>query len=267
MASALSAGIKLAVPEALLGASFFAKAQSSTLKFTSFSGLRSNSAQKLVAQPSTSLRNVQSLAARAATTIAPKFTTMTPLADRVLVKIVTVEEKSQGGILLPTTAQAKPQGGKVIAVGSGRSMGEKKVPVAIESGSNIVYSKYAGTEVELNGESHLLMKEDDVIGILDSDDIKDLKPLNDRVLIKVTAAENKTAGGVLLTESAKEKPVFGTVAAVGPGALGEDGSRKGLEITPGSTVLYSKFAGSEFKSKDGELFVVLRAQDVMATLS
>lgn len=55
--------------------------------------------------------------------------------------------------------------------------------------------------------------------------------------------------------------------AVGPGPLGEDGTRKALEVTPGGTVLYSKFAGNEFKSKDGEAYVVLRSNDVMAILS
>eukprot|EP00850_Spirogloea_muscicola_P011463 SM000071S21087 [mRNA] locus=s71:299484:300774:+ [translate_table: standard] len=196
-----------------------------------------------------------------------QFKTLTPLGDRVLVKIQTKEEKSQGGILLPTAAQTKPQGGEVVAVGDGRTLGDKKVAIDIQTGSKIVYSKYAGTEVEFDGAEHLLLKEDDVIGLLSSDDIEDLKPLNDRVLIKVAEAESKTAGGVLLTDSAKEKPVVGTVVATGPGPLGEDGSRKPLDITEGNTVLYSKYAGSDFKSKDGTQFVVLRGSDVMAILS
>eukprot|EP00850_Spirogloea_muscicola_P008555 SM000045S16300 [mRNA] locus=s45:733884:735137:+ [translate_table: standard] len=196
-----------------------------------------------------------------------QFKTLTPLGDRVLVKIQTKEEKSQGGILLPTAAQTKPQGGEVVAVGDGRTVGDKKVAIDIQTGSKIVYSKYAGTEVEFDGAEHLLLKEDDVIGLLSSDDIEDLKPLNDRVLIKVAEAESKTAGGVLLTDSAKEKPVVGTVVATGPGPLGEDGSRKPLDIAEGNTVLYSKYAGSDFKSKDGTQFVVLRGSDVMAVLS
>lgn len=204
---------------------------------------------------------------RAATTVAPKFTTLKPLADRVLVKVETAEEKTSGGILLPSAAQAKPQTGVIVAVGDGRKAGDKKVPVSIETGARIVYSKYAGTEVEFNGESHLLLKEDDAIGLLATDKIEDMKPLNDRVLLKVLEADNKTSGGVLLTESAKEKPVIGTVVAVGPGSVGEDGERKALEIAADNTVLYSKFAGNDFKGSDGTQFVLLRANDIMAVLS
>ncbi|KAH7420770.1 hypothetical protein KP509_13G021600 [Ceratopteris richardii] len=204
---------------------------------------------------------------RAATAVASKFTTLKPMADRVLVKIQSVEEKTVGGILLPSSAQSKPQGGEVVAVGDGRIIGDKKIEVGVQTGKNIVYSKYAGTEIDFNGVSHLLLKEDDIVGILETDDIKDLQPLNDRVLIKVAEAEGKTAGGVLLTDSAKEKPVIGTVSAVGPGTLGEDGTRKALDIAVGNTVMYSKYAGSEFKSADGTQYIVVKASDVLAVLA
>lgn len=65
--------------------------------------------------------------------------------------------------------------------------------------------------MEFNGSNHLILKEDDIVGILETDDVQDLKPLNDRVLIKVAQAEEKTAGGLLLTEATKEKPSIGTV--------------------------------------------------------
>jgi chaperonin GroES len=158
-------------------------------------------------------------------------------------------------------------GGEVVAVGEGRTIGDKKIEPSVSKGAQIVYSKYAGTEVDFNGESHLLLKEDDVVGLLSTDDVKDLQPANDRVLIQVTEAESKTAGGVLLTDSAKEKPVIGTVIAVGPGALGEDGERKALEVSKDNTVLYSKYAGNDFKSKDGTQYVVMRAADILAILS
>ncbi|GAB2220969.1 hypothetical protein Droror1_Dr00012129 [Drosera rotundifolia] len=83
-------------------------------------------------------------------------------------------------------------------------------PPILQPGTQIVYSKYAGTELEFNGSNLLLLKEDDIVGVLETDEIKDLKPLNDRVLIKVAEAEEKIAGGVLLTEISKEKPVVGT---------------------------------------------------------
>ncbi|KAB8101607.1 hypothetical protein EE612_032471, partial [Oryza sativa] len=77
-------------------------------------------------------------------------------------------------------------------------------------GAEVVYSKYAGTEVQFNDTKHLILKEDDIIGVLETDDVKDMKPLNDRVLIKVAEAEDKTAGGLILTETTKEKPSIGT---------------------------------------------------------
>ncbi|XP_057416915.1 20 kDa chaperonin, chloroplastic-like [Lotus japonicus] len=208
-----------------------------------------------------------SLVVKAATVVAPKHTAIKPLGDRVLVKIKEAEEKTVGGILLPSTAQSKPQGGEVVAVGEGKSIGNNKVDISVKTGAKVVYSKYAGTEVEFNGSKHLILKDDDIVGILETDEVQDLKPLNDRVLIKVAAAEEKTAGGLLLTEATKEKPSIGTVIAAGPGTLDEEGNRKPLSVTPGSTVLYSKYAGNDFKGKDGSEYIVLRVSDVMATLS
>ena len=238
-------------------------------KLASFQGLRATSGRVRVNPSPVSLvvSSRRCVAVRAATAVAPKFSTLKPLGDRVLVKIQNVEEKSSGGILLPTTAQSKPQGGEVVAVGEGKTIGDKKLEPAVKTGAQVVYSKYAGTEVEFNGEPHLLLKEDDVVGMLATDDVKDLEPANDRVLIQVMEMESKTAGGVLLTDSAKEKPVIGTVVAAGPGSYGEDGQRKPLEVSKGNTVLYSKYAGNDFKSKDGTQYVVLRVSDVLAVLS
>ncbi|XP_020227532.1 20 kDa chaperonin, chloroplastic isoform X2 [Cajanus cajan] len=208
-----------------------------------------------------------SFVVKAATVVAPKHTSVKPLGDRVLVKIKDAEEKTEGGILLPTTAQSKPQAGEVVSVGDGKSIGNSKVDIDVKTGAQVVYSKYAGTEVEFNGSKHLILKDDDIIGILETDEVKDLKPLNDRLLIKVAEADEKTAGGLLLTEATKEKPSIGTVIAVGPGPLDEEGNRKSLSITPGNTVLYSKYAGNDFKGKDGSNYIALRATDVIAILS
>ncbi|KAG2314645.1 hypothetical protein Bca52824_017767 [Brassica carinata] len=116
----------------------------------------------------------------------------------------------------------------------------------------------AGTELEFNDVKHLILKEDDIFGLLETEDIKDLKPLNDRVFIKVAKAEEKTAGGLFLTKTTKEKPSIGTVVAVGPGTLDEKGKRQPLPILAGSTVLYSKYAGNDFNGKDGSNYIELR---------
>ena len=141
-------------------------------------------------------------------------------------------------------------------------------PGAPQAGDKVVYSKYAGTEVELADASFVLLKEDDVIGLLSGDDIAALKPLQDRVLIEVTEAEGKTAGGLLLTEGSKDKPTLGKVLAVGPGkAEGDDGKVTAPLITIGSTVLYQKYSGSEFEGEGDKSYIVVREGDVLATVA
>ncbi|KAL2943052.1 20 kDa chaperonin chloroplastic [Bienertia sinuspersici] len=241
----------------------------------SFKGLRSASeiskTSISVAFPSLTSRSFRTLVVNAASVTATKYTSVKPLGDRVLIKTKIVEEQTTSGIFLPSTAQRKPQSGEVIATGSGKKVGDKKLPVALKvnaaTGTEVLYSKYTGTEVELDGSSHLILKEDDIIGILETDDVKDLKPLNDRLLIKVAEGENKTAGGLLLTDSTKEKPSFGTVVATGPGALDDDGNRTPLPVSPGNTVLYSKYAGNDLKGSDDTDYIALRVSDVMAVLS
>ncbi|KAF9614815.1 hypothetical protein IFM89_020738 [Coptis chinensis] len=145
-------------------------------------------------------------------TCSPANLTLNPLGDKVLVKIKSTEEKTVGGILLPSTARSKPQGGELVAVGEGKTLGKDKLEITI--GAQIVYSKYAGTELEFYGSTHLLLKEDDIVGILETDEVNDLKPINDRVLIKVAEAEQKTAGGLCLTEASNDKPSIETVSGL-----------------------------------------------------
>jgi len=91
-----------------------------------------------------------------------------PLHDRVVVKRVEEEEKTKGGIIIPDTAKEKPIEGIVVAVGSGKSEGEgkKKVPLDVKKDDRVLFSKYAGTEITIEGEEHLIMKEEDIIAII-----------------------------------------------------------------------------------------------------
>ena len=90
-----------------------------------------------------------------------------PLQDRILVKRVEEEEKSKGGTIIPDTAKEKPQEGKVVAVGNGKVREDGTVqPLDIKKGDRLLFSKYAGTEVNLDGEEHLIIREDDVLGVL-----------------------------------------------------------------------------------------------------
>ncbi len=91
-----------------------------------------------------------------------------PLADRILVRRLEEEEKTKGGIIIPDTAKEKPIQGKVIAVGKGKLTEEGKlIPLEVKAGDKVLFGKYAGTEVKIEGEEHLIMREDDVLGIIE----------------------------------------------------------------------------------------------------
>ena len=90
-----------------------------------------------------------------------------PLHDRVLVRRVEAEEKTAGGIIIPDTAKEKPQEGEIIAVGSGaRDEAGKLVPLDVKAGDRVLFGKWSGTEVKLDGEDLLIMKESDIMGII-----------------------------------------------------------------------------------------------------
>jgi chaperonin GroES len=91
-----------------------------------------------------------------------------PLHDRLIVKRLEEEEKTKGGIIIPDTAKEKPVEGKVIAVGDGRIKEDgTKIPMEAKKGDRILFAKYAGTEVKIDGEEHLIMKEDDVLIVIE----------------------------------------------------------------------------------------------------
>lgn len=89
-----------------------------------------------------------------------------PLGDHLIVQTLKVEEKTASGIVLPETAQEKPTEGKVIAVGAGRWEEGKRIPLEMKVGDNVIYSKYGGTEIKVDGEDYLIMSERDVYAIV-----------------------------------------------------------------------------------------------------
>ena len=91
-----------------------------------------------------------------------------PLQDRLLVKRIEEEEKTKGGIIIPDTAKEKPQEGRVIAVGPGKTNDDGKlIPLSVRNGDRILFGKYSGTEIKLEGEEHLIIREDDVLAVLE----------------------------------------------------------------------------------------------------
>jgi len=93
-----------------------------------------------------------------------------------------------------------------------------------------------------------------------------VKPLGDRLVVRRHEAEEKTAGGILLPDTAKNKPQRGKVLAVGPGKMLDDGSRRGLQVKVGDTVLFTTWAGDEYKDNKGEQILLMREEDILAVV-
>jgi chaperonin GroES len=90
-----------------------------------------------------------------------------PLNDRVIVKRLEEEEKTVGGIIIPDTAKEKPQQAKVVAVGKGRTLDNGQViPLTVKEGDRVLFGKYAGTEIKIDGDEHLIMREDDILAVV-----------------------------------------------------------------------------------------------------
>jgi chaperonin GroES len=91
-----------------------------------------------------------------------------PLQDRIIVKRIEEEEKTKGGIIIPDSAKEKPSEGKVVAVGTGKVNDDgKKIPMEVKVGDRVLFGKYSGTEVKIEGEEHLILREDEIIGIVE----------------------------------------------------------------------------------------------------
>lgn len=191
-----------------------------------------------------------------AVAVPSRFSTVKPTGDRVLVKVGSSEAKTPGGILLPTSAEQDKNEGEVVSVGEVKS---------VKAGDAIMYSRFAGTKMKIADDEYIIMKESDVIGTKGAS-VADLKPTEDRLLVKVAEEESSSAGGVLLTTASAEKPNVGEVLAVGPGTKGEDGELKAPSMKAGDQVLYSKYTGVDLEDGDDK-FIVIRSTEVLAVLS
>lgn len=217
-----------------------------------------------------SARRCVSVQAAATLTIPRQFTKVAPKGDLVLVEVANAETASTGGVLLPTAAQKKPTSGDVVALGDGR-MGTQVRKFTLKEGDTVLYNKFGlgATDVEVNGKDFTLLREDDLIGIMPRSnataaDVPKLEPLADRVLIKVEETADVSSGGVFLPESAKERPMAGSVVRTGPGRMEEDGvTRKAPCVAAGDRVLYFKYAGDNMETPDGTKYVVVHEQDIL----
>ncbi|KAK3282244.1 20 kDa chaperonin, chloroplastic [Cymbomonas tetramitiformis] len=190
----------------------------------------------------------------AASALPPQYSTVKPVGDRIVVKVEKKAQVTSGGVFLAQTTTEGPSTGEIVSLGTGE--------VTLSLGDKVLYSKFAGTEVELGGSTHVILKQDDCVGTM-AGDVSSLKPLDDRILIKCQEVEDTTSGGLILTEAAKEKPLTGEVIAVGPGK--KDGDSQLVSV--GSTVLYKQFSGVELEDEDKQQYIVVKQADVLASLS
>jgi chaperonin GroES len=93
---------------------------------------------------------------------------MRPLHDRVIVKRIEEEARTKGGIIIPDTAKEKPQEGRVVAVGPGRVEDGKVIKPDVKAGDRVLFAKYSGSEIKLDGEEHVIMREEDILGVIEA---------------------------------------------------------------------------------------------------
>lgn len=158
-----------------------------------------------------------------------------------------------------------------MALGDGR-VDDHVRPFYLKPGQTVLYSKFGFmyTDLQLGDQEYILIKEDDVIGTLprsgaQADDIPDMQPLGDKLLVKVEDTADVTIGGVVLPETAKERPLMGVVVRTGPGKYDKEaeGGRVQPKLKPGDKILYFKYAGDSMETPSGEKYIVLREEDVL----
>mmetsp|Transcript_10968 Transcript_10968/g.34858 ORF Transcript_10968/g.34858 Transcript_10968/m.34858 type:complete len:251 (+) Transcript_10968:193-945(+) len=243
---------------AVMSSSLTAKAHTASRNsIPSFNGMRAAS----ISHASASVKLAAPRMAKgifASAALPEKFTSVTPSGDRVVGKLGKKQTATAGGILLPSASQGSKNQATIVSTGK---------DTAVKTGDVVLYSQYAGTPISTKADGDMIiLKVEDCIGVMGGDGFNSMKPLGDRILIKVDESEEATAGGVLLVESAKEKPLTGEVVAVGEGSKGPDGTMTPLSIPAGATVLYQKFSGAEFSDGSGD-YIVVREGDIMAVLA
>jgi chaperonin GroES len=185
-----------------------------------------------------------------------------PLHDRVVVKRIEAEKVSPGGIIIPDTAKEKPLEGEVVAVGNGLVLNDGAVrELDVKVGDRVLFSPYAGTEVKIDGELRLVMRESDIVGTLKGGK---LSPLGGRVLVKDLVEEYK--GRIILPHTATKNPVVcGTVVAVGLGMLMKNGERWPIGVRAGDVAFFEKDAGRVI-TIEGQKYRVVRDESLVAVM-
>ena len=192
-----------------------------------------------------------------------------PLNNFLLVKIAGFKDQTEGGILLTGKSKIKKTEGKVVSVGPGKTHQDSGVVfnMPVVEGEGVVYGKYDGTEIDLNGEKHILIRDDDVLVKFTGDELalESADVISDSVLVYVEKKEEETEGGILIAKSSKSesRPSTGEVVKVGPGRMAANGELMPMEVEIGDMVKFRDFAGNEVNIGDKE-YSVVRMADILA---
>jgi len=188
-----------------------------------------------------------------------------PLNTRIVIKPDNPDERTKSGIIIPDNAKVKPARGTMVAMGPGMLMktGQRWPMPGMKPGDKVMYSQYAGTEIEVDGVLHIVMRDDDVFACGPADDR--LLPCSDRVMLKCDEAPDKSKGGIIIPDSAKERPLEGEVIAVGPGKTLEDGTIRPLDVKPGERVKFQKHQGTDVKI-GSQTFRFFREDDLLGVV-
>mmetsp|Transcript_43194 Transcript_43194/g.78572 ORF Transcript_43194/g.78572 Transcript_43194/m.78572 type:complete len:378 (+) Transcript_43194:59-1192(+) len=193
-----------------------------------------------------------------------------PLGNHLLIKSKEASDASTGGILL--TKKEKPKEGEVMAVGAGEpdEITGAVVPVSVEPGSNVLYSRYGGVDLDCAGVEHALVRDDDVLLSYSGNEptLENSKVPRGRVLVQVPKAQGESAGGLLLAKgAAKDAMRLGEVVLVGEGELLKDGSSKPTEVAKGEMVKFRYGVEVKLADPDGDGMdhMLIRDDDILLT--
>jgi chaperonin GroES len=194
---------------------------------------------------------------------------ITPLNNFILVKTAEAVEETTGGILLTGKAKLVKTEGTVVAAGPGKTHPDSGTvfEIPVSKGDGVVYGRFDGTEVDISGEKHTLIRDDDILvkftgGELTMDSVEVVR---DNVLVFVERKEVETEGGILIAKSSKseQKPSTGEVVKVGPGKMAANGELMAMEVAIGDIVKFRDFAGNEVEIQ-GKEYCVVKMSDILA---
>ena len=192
-----------------------------------------------------------------------------PTNNFILVKVAPPKEETEGGILLTGKNKVTKTEGLVMATGPGKTHPDTGAlfEMPVNAGDNVVYGQFDGTEIDIDGEKHTLIRDDDVLVKFSGSDLSmdSVSVVQDSVLVYVETKEVSTEGGILLaqTKASESRPSTGKVVKVGPGRFATNGERMEMEIEEGDFIKFRDYAGKEVEVEDKE-YTVVSAVDILA---